>query len=436
MTALRKASMAFRMLCCVVAVMAAVTVSHDAANARYGAKIYTHWSTKHATRYVRARRVLHVAEAPANDPAMSSVPAAPAPRVETRHELLTSDDERLAHVGQHIIVGYYDYAAVQALVEKRALAGIFLTEHNVAGKTVAQVKAEIDHLQDIRKSQGLPPLLVASDQEGGLVSRLSPPLRRQPGLARVLVGARDDDTRRKVVEDYAAFQAAELKRIGVNINFGPVVDLDFSGLIRNDGETRLRWRTIGGDPYIVWKVAGWYCATLAKAGIMCTLKHFPGLGRVARDTHVASGEITASEDQLELNDWVPFRRLMDRPNVATMLGHVRVGALDKDTPASFSRAIIGTLLRDTWQADGLLITDDFSMGAITRSKDGIGAAAVKALNAGVDIVLISAGETYLDIVLSALISAEATGNLDPTAMAASRDRMIRILRAVEDGATN
>ena len=237
-------------------------------------------------------------------------------------------------------------------------------------------------------------------------------------------------------EDYATVQAAELKRIGVTINFGPVVDLNLAATHRDDGETRLRQRAIASDPYIVTKAAGWYCATLAKSGLMCTLKHFPGLGRVARDTHVSSGDITATEGQLELNDWVPFRRLMDRPNVATMLGHVRVGVIDKDTPASYSRTVIGHLIRETWSHDGILITDDFSMGAVTGGKDGVGGAAVKALNAGADLILVSFIEKHLDPIYSALIRADEDGDLDQKTGEASATRISRVLTLTRDGAEN
>lgn len=358
------------------------------------------------------------------------------PPVLTRAEILATDADRLTRVGQHIIIGFHDFGSLRALVEKQLIAGIFITTHNVAGHSAAQIKNQIDALQDIRRAQGMPPLIIAADQEGGQVSRLSPPLKKQQSLARALVGSNDDESRRKIVEDYAGVQAAELKRIGVTVNFGPVVDLNLANAKREDGETMLRQRAIAADPYLVTKAAGWYCATLAKAGIMCTLKHFPGLGRVARDTHIASGDISASEGMLELNDWVPFRRLMNRANVATMLGHVRVAAIDKDTPASFSKPVIGQLIRQTWEHDGLLITDDFSMGAISGSRDGVGGAAVKSINAGADLILVSFSEKYLDPVLSALIRADEEGALDVKTTEASRARITRILRQARDGADN
>jgi beta-N-acetylhexosaminidase len=122
---------------------------------------------------------------------------------------------------------------------------------------------------------------------------------------------------------------------------------------------------------------------------------------------------------------------MNRPNVVTMLGHVRVGALDKSTPASFSQTIIGTLMRQGWEHEGLLITDDFSMGAVTRSKAGIGAAAVKSLNAGTDYVLLSYSEKHLNALLSSLIAADEAGEIDAAALARSRDRIEKIFASAE-----
>ncbi len=333
-------------------------------------------------------------------------------RMLTRAEILATDPERLARIGRHLVIGYHDYAAVKALVQRRAIAGVFITDHNVRGRPTDATAWLMAELQAIRSSQGLPPLIIAADQEGGTVSRLSPPLKRQPSLARILRGLKTDTEIETAVRAYARTQAAELKRIGVTLNFSPVVDLNINPAFRGDGETRLRMRAISNDPQTVAKVAEWYCDTLAEAGLMCTLKHFPGLGRAKRDTHVTSASIEASEDQLDSNDWVPFRRGMSKPNAVTMLGHVRVPAIDDVTPASFSLIVIRDLIRKKWNHDGLVITDDFSMGAVTRNQDGIGGAAIKALQAGADIILVSFSEKHLDTVMSALIEADAKGELD------------------------
>ena len=369
--------------------------------------------------------------------AKSATEAAPKPiprplKVLTRDEILSYDPVQVARAGRHLIVGYYNLSDMKKLVEKQAIGGIFITTRNVRGRKPEAVANDIRSLQDIRRAQGLPRLVIAADQEGGSVSRLSPPLKKQPALSAVLAPLKDDAAREKAVRAYADEQARQLDKIGVTMNFGPVVDLRTSGP-RRDGETRLYWRAIDSDPYLVAKVAGWYCDTLTKWNIICTLKHFPGLGRVALDTHVASAEIKASAGQLELNDWVPFRRVMDKPGVATMIGHVRVDAIDKTTPASYSEPMIHSLMRTQWQNQGLLVTDDFSMGAVTRSADGVGGAALKALNAGVDFVLLSFSEKHYDTVMSALLEAQGTGEYDLAKHEQSLDRMKRYL-FVEDPA--
>ena len=96
----------------------------------------------------------------------------------TREEILASDPAILERLGRHIVIGYHSSATMKALVEKKAIAGIFITDHNVRRRTVADIRSEIDALQALRARQGLPPLIIAADQEGGAVSRLTPPLAR------------------------------------------------------------------------------------------------------------------------------------------------------------------------------------------------------------------------------------------------------------------
>jgi beta-N-acetylhexosaminidase len=350
----------------------------------------------------------------------------PSRPVMSRAEVLATDPAILERIGRHMVIGYHSLSSVQALVEKKAIAGIFITDHNVARRKVEDVRAEIDALQAIRARQGLPALIIAADQEGGAVSRLSPPLDRQPGLSRVIAKTKPGEDLQPLVTAYATKQAQELKRIGVNLNFSPVVDLKIDPKRRSDGETQLRHRALSPDPAKVSDVAGWYCDALAAEGIHCTIKHFPGLGRVALDTHRQAGNIKASASELSLSDWVPFRRLMAKPNVVTMLAHVRLAGIDAVHPASFSGPVIDGLLRKEWRHEGILITDDFSMGAVTRDKNGVGAAAVKALNAGADLLLVSFSDRHLDTVMTALIQAEKNGEFDAAVRAASLERLKRL----------
>ncbi len=292
-------------------------------------------------------------------------------------------------LGAHLVVGYRKPSELQALLERRAIAGVFISALNVEGKTPDEIRESIARLQDARRAQDLPPLWIATDQEGGPVSRMSPPLTRMPPLAEIVAIHRDAAERLLAVRQYAARQGRELASLGVNLNFAPVVDLNHGVINPEDKTSRISTRAISNDPAVVTEVADLYCEALMVNGVHCTLKHFPGLGRVYEDTHKLTADLAAPAQELEATDWLPFRRLKENGSAFTMLGHARLTAIDAERPASFSNAVVKGLLRDTWGHRGILITDDFSMGAVTLSREGPAGGAVAALNAGVDLILVS-----------------------------------------------
>jgi beta-N-acetylhexosaminidase len=346
-----------------------------------------------------------------------------------RHTVLNADMRDLEKLGRHVLVGYRDRAMLNDLIERRAVAGVFLSAVNVAGKSVVTIGQEIAALQDRRRTQKLDPLWIATDQEGGAVSRMSPPLARMPALAEIVSLHRDHAERQLAIAQYAARQGRELASMGVNLNFAPVVDLNHGVVNPDDRLSRIAARAISGDPAVVAEVSKLYCGTLMMTGVHCTLKHFPGLGRVFNDTHKVTAELDASASELEASDWVPFHNLMADNSAFTMLGHARLMAIDRDRPASFSAAVVKSLLRGSWKHDGVLITDDFSMGAVTLSHEGASGGAVAALNAGVDLVLVSYDPDQYFYVMDALLKADSEGRLDPKMLAASDVRLRRALAA-------
>lgn len=338
-----------------------------------------------------------------------------------RWTVLHADPATLEELGQHVLVGYRDPAVARELVERRAVGGLFITQRNVINRDAASVAREIAELQAIRVRQGLPPLWIATDQEGGGISRLSPPLPRQPMLASLVKQSDDAAQRRTAVARYATEQGKGLAALGVNLNFAPVVDLDFGLRNPDDAYTRITERAIAADPATVSEVAGWYCDALAAQGVRCTLKHFPGLGRVFDDTHRSEGKLNASLDELARADWLPFRTLLGHSSDVVMVGHVRLPALDPSQPASTSRQVVKGLLRDRWKYDGLVITDDMCMGPIYFGEGGIGQAAIRALNAGVDLLLLSWDGDQIFPVLAALL--KARDSLDAPTLRQSADRL-------------
>src|SRR5262245_6771992 len=203
-----------------------------------------------------------------------------------KHEILSGQRPAAPLLGAHFVVGYEDPEALRPLVARGLVGGVFITQRNVRGRTAEALRDEIAALQAARKSAGLPPLIIATDQEGGPVSRLSPPLARLPALSELVAQSAGADELERKAEAYGARQGAELARLGITVNFGPVLDLRFERPgNRLDFHSLIAQRAISSDPAIVARVARAYGRGLRQNGVTPTLKHFPGLGRVVADTH-------------------------------------------------------------------------------------------------------------------------------------------------------
>ncbi|WP_019653635.1 glycoside hydrolase family 3 N-terminal domain-containing protein [Variovorax atrisoli] len=291
-------------------------------------------------------------------------------------------------VGAHFIVGYDDARELRDLARKGLIGGIFVTSRNVQGRTAESLRDEIAGLQALRSSAGLAPLIVATDQEGGAVSRLSPLVERQPSLASLLEADLPDDELARRAHAYGSQQGRALAALGITLNFSPVVDLRTGRAPgRWDFHTRIDERAISADPAVTAQVALAYELGLEAAGVRGTLKHFPGLADVAEDTHHFAAELRTPVARLSARDWKPFQDVSKHSDAAIMLGHVILAELDAAYPVSFSRKIVQRVIRGEWGYQGLLVTDDLTMGAAYNR--GLCDATVRALDAGVDLLLIA-----------------------------------------------
>lgn len=340
-----------------------------------------------------------------------------------KYRVLNTDSAVLQELGQHFIVGYRDVQEIEKLVQREAVGGIFITKRNIKNKTKTEIKQEIAKLQQIRRENNLNPLWVATDQEGGIVSRLSPPLTLLPPISQVVAAAENEEMLQAEVEKYAAIQGRELADLGINLNFAPVVDLNKNLINPEDKYSKIYKRAISSDADVVTQVASWYCQTLAQYRVYCTLKHFPGLGRVAEDTHLETASLSTPIAVLQKEDWLPFQKLMQNPKTVTMLGHVNLTELDADRAVSFSEKVMGKLLREKWQYDGILVTDDFCMQAVYRSELGIEKAAIAALNAGVDLILIAYDPSLYYPAINAVLNADKQGKMNRDRLQSSQLRL-------------
>ncbi|MGB7520538.1 MAG: glycoside hydrolase family 3 N-terminal domain-containing protein [Spirulinaceae cyanobacterium] len=342
-----------------------------------------------------------------------------------KQAVLNTPTSRLESLGKHFVVGYRDLGEVKQLVEKKAVSGFFLTSRNIKGRTKEAIAQEIKTLQTIRQKQGLSPLWVAVDQEGGIVSRLSPPLTLLPPLAEVVENTKNIAERETEVIKYATIHGQELAALGVNLNFAPVVDLNYGIINPQDKYSRIYQRAIALDEKTVSQVALWYCQTLEEFQVSCTLKHFPGLGSIAVDTHLNNAELTTTVEKLTQQDWLPFQEVASKSSAFTMLGHVKLTAVDSENPVSFSEKVVKGIIREKWQNQGILITDDFSMNPVSLSPDGVEGATLKAINGGVDLILISFDQDLFYPAILGLLKAQKVGELEKSMLKISNQRLTK-----------
>ena len=341
-----------------------------------------------------------------------------------KHAILNSQDLRLKELGRHFVVGYTRFDDIGPLAERGLIGGIFVTSRNIRGGAPANLRAEIERLQRLRKTADLPPLMVTTDQEGGIVSRLSPPLTALPALS-TLAGLPPQERVRNAWE-FGLVHGRELSALGVTLNFAPVVDLRYERAPNPlDLHTQINRRAISDAPELVGEIASAYIRGLAAANVGAAIKHFPGLGRVPDDTHHFRATLNAPLTELETRDWQPFRQLLAQPNVHLMVGHVRLAALDPDRPASHSKKVVNDLLRKQWGFDGLVITDDLAMSAVYQH--GICTAVVDALNAGVDVLLVSFDGQQFYRIFACAEAGLRGGKIGTALLAQSRGRLDKFI---------
>jgi beta-N-acetylhexosaminidase len=339
-----------------------------------------------------------------------------------KHDVLAASATEARGLGSHFMVGYSSFPEVAHLAEQGLIGGVYVTRHNIRGRTVEALRAEIATLQDKRRAAGLPPLVVAADQEGGIVGHLAPPLTKLPALA-TLAGLAPDEQQAKAAE-FGRIHGRELAGLGVNLNLAPVLDLK-PPVRRNrlDFHTLIGQRAIATDPAVVGAIASAYVRGLEESGVGATLKHFPGIGRVRTDTHHFSANLDAPVKELEATDWLPFREVLSHSRSALMVGHVTLTAVDPDRAASHSKRVVDGIIRDKWGYHGVVMTDDLVMGAIYQHD--VCQAVVEAINAGVDMLLVAYDGAQFYRIFACALDGSRQGKLDTAMLRASEARLAR-----------
>lgn len=221
------------------------------------------------------------------------------------------------------------------------------------------------------------PVLI--DQEGGRVARLGPPHWRKPPAAATFVALAERDLQLggEAARLNARLMAAELAALGINVDCAPVLDLPVAGAHDVIGD-----RAHGDTPALAATLGRAVCEGLLEGGVLPIIKHIPGHGRATVDTHLALPVVATGEAELRKTDFAPFQMLADMP--WAMTAHVVYSAIDAEAPATTSRQVIDRVIRGFIGFDGLLLSDDLSMQALSGS---VGERARASLDAGCDVVL-------------------------------------------------
>ena len=261
------------------------------------------------------------------------------------------------------------------LLAHPAVGGVILFTRNYASPQ--QVSALVDAIHALRD----PHVLVAVDQEGGRVQRFRDGFTRLPPLGCLgELYERDKARARHLARVTGWLMAAEIRAVGIDISFAPVLDLDY-GISRIIGNRALHQR-----PEAVAELAHAYQTGMQEAGMAATGKHFPGHGAVEADSHLALPVDPRVYEDLAQWDMLSFERMIHYGLAAVMMAHIVYSAVDAN-PAGFSPFWIKSVLRDRLGFQGLVFSDDLSMEGAAVAGSHVDRAHIS-LEAGCDMVLV------------------------------------------------
>ena len=320
--------------------------------------------------------------------------------------------------------------AVQA-VQDYQVGGVILFGRNV--ESAGQLAELTNGLKDLNGDYT--PLFLCVDQEGGRVDRMPPEVERTPSAWSV---GQTLDTE-GVGAAYGALLAEECAAFGFNMDFAPSLDI-----WSNPDNTVIGDRAFGND----WEWTAFFGMSAVESmeeqgGVIPVVKHFPGHGDTSVDSHVALPVVDKSLEELWQSELVPFNMTLNQEDYfgaqagpsapAVMVAHILLSQVDPDYPASLSHRVVTGLLREEMGFDGVVCTDDLTMGAVSNTY-GMGEAAVLAVEAGCDLLLVCHGADNLTAARDALLEAVDSGRLSPERLDESVKRILSL--KAEYGLTN
>ena len=320
-------------------------------------------------------------------------------------------------IGQILMAGFWGHTPPQEiieLIERHHIGNIILFSRNV--REAEQVFALTHQLQEhARKAGHRYPLLIAIDQENGIVQRMGEAATIFPGnMALGAIGSEE------IAQEVARAVGEEIRALGITMNLAPVVDVN-----NNPANPVIGVRSFGEDAQQVGRLGAAMVRGYREAGIVSCLKHFPGHGDTAVDSHLALPTIPHTLERLQQLELIPFQQRIEADCIMT--AHIAFPALtgSGEVPATLAPAIIKGLLREKLGFQGVIISDCLEMRAVLNSF-GTGRGAVLALQAGIDLVLVSHLFSRQLESIEAIRAAVQKGELDPTVVQAAARRVMAL----------
>ncbi|MEW9122766.1 MAG: beta-N-acetylhexosaminidase [Thermotaleaceae bacterium] len=320
-------------------------------------------------------------------------------------------------LGQLMIWGFEESVSserIQGLIQEYKVGGFILFQRNY--QDAASMLQLTTQLYQWNRDNPLP-LFISIDEEGGSVSRVPREATKFPDAR--LLGLSNDDN---LTQRTAMAIGTELKALGVNVNFAPVLDV-----VSSKKNQLLYKRAFSGNPSDVARHGISFMKGLEKQGILSVPKHFPGHGDTQVDSHGSLPRIMIDRETLEERELVPFRTAIGNGADAIMIGHLAFPNIDPQAlPATRSRLFLQDILRQELGFEGLIITDDMEMAGYVGKDISFEEAVLQSFEAGVDIFLICHTEDLQKGAYTALKKAIEDGRISEERLNASVLRIIKI----------
>lgn len=283
-------------------------------------------------------------------------------------------------IGQMLVVHFYGAEAnddARDLINQAKVGGVVYYVWSNSLTTPKQIKRLSEGLQQLTQENRNPiPLFIALDEEGGRVSRLPSGFTKSP--SNYVIGKEETP---EYAKNSAQRRGKEMRAVGINVNFAPVVDIAC-----NPHHHLMKNRCFGKTPETVIAFGKKALEGYKEAGMIATLKHYPGHGDVNVDSHFALPIINKSLEELEQGELLPFKELSPHAEMI-MTGHLFVPALDSEKCATLSKKILG-YLKNHIGFQGIVISDSFAMKAVFQGGTSVDEVVIEAIKAGCDLLLL------------------------------------------------